>query len=171
MTTSTNKIQTVAFGDKSAIARTLTTKGAELKASILEGALLPMLSNYLAGHSTFKGLVSGGKHNEHCPLQSAVFALKGKAKQARDAAFALKTLASDQGHHDDLIAQATLAIAAALAPVARTAPTGPTVSEKLATCESELANVKAERDALRAVLETLKAQGVTVPQGLEPAPL
>lgn len=115
-------IVTVSFGDKAAIARTLTGKGAELKASILEAALIPMVSNLLAGHGTFSKIINGKGHNEACPLQSAVSALKGRAKLARDEAFAIAKeagKAADQAAHDETITAVTLAIMGAVTPAPR----------------------------------------------------
>lgn len=120
-------IKTLAFGDKSAIARTLSTKGAELKASILESAILPILSNAIAGHSTFSPLIASKSHNKACPLQSALWALmftdKAKARttstaRAIGAVFALAGVKSaDQSAHDETLNDAIILIADALTPI------------------------------------------------------
>ena len=117
-------ITTVSFGDKSAIARTLTGKGAELKASILESAIVPMVSNFTAGHGTFAQIINGKGYNDKCPLQSAVAGLKGRAKLARDEAFSIARdagKAADQSAHDETIAAAVLAIMGAVTPAPRVA--------------------------------------------------
>lgn len=120
-------VKTLAFGDKSAIARTLSTKGAELKASILESAILPILSNAIAGHSTFAPIIAGKKHNAACPLQAALWALmftdKGKARttatsRAIGAVFGLASVKSaDQAAHDETLNDAIILIADALTPI------------------------------------------------------
>lgn len=120
-------VKTLAFGDKSAIARTLSTKGAELKASILESAILPILSNAIAGHSTFNPLITNKAHNKACPLQAALWALmftdKGKARttatsRAIGAVFALAGVkAADQAAHDETLSDAIILIADALTPI------------------------------------------------------
>ena len=125
-------IKALPFGDKSAIARTLTTKGNELKASILESAVLPILSNALAGHSTFAPLIGGKGHNAKCPLQAALWSLlhtkAGKPSttavaRAISAVFGLATgKASDQEAHDDAIEEAIVLIADALTPIASDKP-------------------------------------------------
>lgn len=123
-------IKTLAFGDKSAIARTLATSGAELKASILESATLPILSNYLAGFTTFGPLIKGTGHNTKCPLQAALWALMftaaGKARttptaRAVRAVFALaEGKAADQATHDATLDEAIILIAEALTPASST---------------------------------------------------
>jgi hypothetical protein len=128
-------IKTLPFGDKSAIARTLTTKGNELKASILESAVLPILSNALAGHSTFAPLIGGKGHNAKCPLQAALWALmftdKGKARttatsRAIGAVFTLASVKSaDQAAHDETLSDAIILIADALTPIKSDAPAKP----------------------------------------------
>ena len=144
-------IKGLVFGDKGAIARTLSTKGAELKASIIETAVLPIVSNALQGHSTFKPLISGKGHNEKCPLQSALWALThtkaGKPANTPTAraivgAFALATgKAADQSSHDDVISEAVLLISEALTPTPREA--------------KERADYKALSEALQARVDAL----------------
>lgn len=153
----TTTIKTIAFGDKATIARQLTTKGTEQKAEILAGALLPMLSNYLAGHSTFKGVIKGQKHNAACPLQCAVASLKLKAKTARDQVFSLATLARDQETHDSIIESAALAIYTAVQSAPK-APSAPRTDYKALSeaLSAELAIITAERDALAQRLASLE---------------
>jgi hypothetical protein len=120
-------IKTLAFGDKENIARNLTTTGHELKASILESAVLPILSNALAGHSTFGPIIANKGHNAKCPLQAALwgkmFTDKGKARttataRAIGAVFGLAGAKSaDQASHDETIGDAIILIADALTPI------------------------------------------------------
>jgi len=156
-------IKALPFGDKSAIARTLTTKGNELKASILESAVLPILSNALAGHSTFAPLIGGKGHNAKCPLQAALWALMftkaGKPSttavaRAISAVFGLATgKASDQEAHDDAIEEAIVLIADALTPVKVDAPVKavkPNYAALYAALQIDHAELKARYAELKA---------------------
>ena len=126
-TATTTTIRPFSFGDKAGIARTLTTSGRELKASILESAILPILSNALCGHSTFRPLIAGRGHNTACPLQAALWAIlhtrTGKpsttaAARAVSAVFALALgKARDQASHDETVSEAIILISDALTPI------------------------------------------------------
>lgn len=109
----------VSFGDKSLIARSLTAKGSEVKASIIESAVLPIVSNAACGHSTFANIISGKSHNTKCPLQAALWGLLHtatgkpaytKPANAIRAAFATIDKADEQESHDAIIGEACGAI-------------------------------------------------------------
>jgi len=162
-------IKTLAFGDKSAIARTLSTKGTELKASILESAILPILSNALAGHSTFAPVIASKGHNAACPLQAALWTLMhtktGKPSttataRAIGAVFALAGAKSvDQAAHDETLSDAIILIADALTPVRSEATTKAAkvdYESLYAGAQITIAEMTAKYEELTARYSTLK---------------
>lgn len=154
-------IKTLPFGDRATIARQLSGPAVEKSTAVLAGALLPMVSNHSAGHGTFSQLIKDNKANKACPLQVAVSGLKGRAKLARDAVFAVSRIAEDQADHDALLGACECMILQALTPTARTKAKGPTPLEsaqaEVTSLHAQVITLTAERDALAAEVATLRA--------------
>lgn len=152
-------IKTLPFGDRATIARQLSGPAVEKSTAVLAGALLPMVSNHSAGHGTFSQLIKDNKANKACPLQMAVAGLKGRAKLARDAVFAVSRIAEDQADHDALLGACECMILQALTPTARPKAKGPTPLEsaqaKVTSLLAQVITLTAERDALAAEREAL----------------
>ena len=164
-------IKTLPFGDRATIARQLSGPAVEKSTAVLAGALLPMVSNHSVGHGTFSQLIKDNKANKACPLQVAVSNLKGRAKLARDAVFAMSRIAEDQADHDALLSMCECLILQALTPNVRIKAKGPTPLESAQTenarLHAQVITLTAERDALVAEVATLRA--LVAPASKEPA--
>jgi hypothetical protein len=108
-------IKTLAFGNKSDIALTLSTK--TVRVAVIYNAIAPMLSNLSIGHKTFKP-VFDGTYKGNCPLCIAVSAVKGKAKTAVSEAYKCLVSADDQVAHDSMLENIMLTIIAVMTPAA-----------------------------------------------------
>ena len=156
------KINTVPFGNKTAIAEGLTAKSADKQGKFLVLALLPVASSVIAGHPTFLALVRNNKASPKCPLQTAIAGLSGKSRKAREAVFSAIKPASSQEEHDATVAELESLIYEAMENVPRATRTGPTPSELLksenASLHASLIERSAECEALRAECEALRAE-------------
>ena len=155
------KINTVPFGNKTAIAEGLTAKSADKQGKFLVLALLPVASSVIAGHPTFLALVRNNKASK-CPLQTAIAGLSGKSRKARESVFSAIRPASSQEEHDATVAELESLIYEAMENVPRATRTGPTPSELLksenASLHAALIERSAECEALRAECEALRAE-------------
>ena len=157
-----SKINTVPFGNKSAIAEGLTAKSADKQGKFLVLALLPVASSVIAGHPTFLALVRNNKASDKCPLQKAIAGLSGKSRKAREAVFSAIKPASNQEEHDATVAELESLIYEAMESAPRAPRTGPTPSEQIksenASLHAALIESHAECEALRAECEALRAE-------------
>ena len=127
-TATATKIQALPFGDLQLVADQYKATGKIATALATEGALLPMLSNALCGHSTFSKLMAEKSVNKAHAVQVAVWGDlrtdKGSPRETKKAhlvreVFKLARVTTNQADHDASISEARMIIADHFAPVVR----------------------------------------------------